>query len=528
MSSSEQNSGMTTQPLPQAEIARLGLFALGTDDLDGVMHEVASVVVEVLGVELCKVLMLQPDRQTFIVQAGRGWKAGVVGSTVVPAGAKESQAGHTLATSEPVIVNDIEAETRFSTASILKDHDVRTGISVAIKGSEEPLGVLAAHATTARNFSESDIHFLQSAANVLAGAIERHRVEQALRESEAKARAVLNTTVDGIITIDAFGHIESFNPAAERIFGYEAAEVIGQNVSVLMPQPYKEEHDEYLRSYRETGRRKIIGIGREVVGRRKDGSTFPLDLAVSEVQLEGRRLFTGVVRDITDRRQLEQEILSISEQERRRIGQDLHDGLGQMLTGIGLITRNLARTLSRSDEQHAEDVAEVADLIQEADEFARGLARGLIPVDLEASGLRSALQRLATGAEKLFGIRCTFEEMGRVLVEDNTIATHVFRIAQEAVSNAVKHGRADHVKIRLAGSDRQLRLRVEDDGVGFPDDAGERTNGGMGVPIMRHRARIIGAHLEIIGGVDGGTMITCTVQNHRNPLRMGGEEYGRT
>jgi PAS domain S-box-containing protein len=123
------------------------------------------------------------------------------------------------------------------------------------------------------------------------------------RPTEARiARAVIQTTVDGVITIDARGRIESFNPAAERIFGYRAGEVVGQNVRVLMPEPYRAEHDGYLHSYHRTGRRQIIGAGREVVGRRKDGSTFPMDLAVSEVDLGERRIFTGLVRDISERR----------------------------------------------------------------------------------------------------------------------------------------------------------------------------------------------------------------------------------
>jgi PAS domain S-box-containing protein len=128
--------------------------------------------------------------------------------------------------------------------------------------------------------------------------------EQALREREARLRAILDTTVDGIITIDAQGIIESFNLVAERIFGYAAAEVLGQEVSLLMPSPYREEHDGYLARYLRTGEKRIIGIGREVVGRRKDGATFPMDLAVSEVRLGNRRLFTGIVRDITERKRL--------------------------------------------------------------------------------------------------------------------------------------------------------------------------------------------------------------------------------
>ena len=120
-------------------------------------------------------------------------------------------------------------------------------------------------------------------------------------ESEARLRAIVDNAVDGIITINEFGLIIDLNPAAQRLFGYSAEELAGQNIKVLMPEPYRTEHDGYLRNYRETGRPKIIGIGREVSGRRKNGSVFPLELSVSEVHFGGRRLFTGIVRDITKR-----------------------------------------------------------------------------------------------------------------------------------------------------------------------------------------------------------------------------------
>lgn len=127
-----------------------------------------------------------------------------------------------------------------------------------------------------------------------------------LQESEARRKAIVDNAVDGIITIDEMGIIADLNPSVERMFGYKPEELIGQNVKILMPDPYHTAHDTYLKNYRETAVRKIIGIGREVVGRRKDGTVFPLDLAVSEIPLEGgRRLFTGIVRDITERKQHE-------------------------------------------------------------------------------------------------------------------------------------------------------------------------------------------------------------------------------
>ena len=133
------------------------------------------------------------------------------------------------------------------------------------------------------------------------------RVTDALRESRIRAEAVLNTAVDGIITIDERGLIETFNRAAEEIFGYAAAEVVGQSVNRLMPEPHSGRHDGYLRRYLETREKRIIGYGREVMGLKKDGSEFPIELSVSEVNVGERRLFTGIVRDLTERKKAESE-----------------------------------------------------------------------------------------------------------------------------------------------------------------------------------------------------------------------------
>jgi PAS domain S-box-containing protein len=135
---------------------------------------------------------------------------------------------------------------------------------------------------------------------------ERQRAEEAIRDREARLQAIVTTAVDGIIVIDERGSVESFNPAAERLFGYQADEVIGRNINMLMPSPFSQEHDSYLAHYLETGEARIIGLGREVVGQRKDGTTFPMDLAVSEMHLGARRMFTGIVRDLTEHRAVEE------------------------------------------------------------------------------------------------------------------------------------------------------------------------------------------------------------------------------
>jgi two-component system, LuxR family, sensor kinase FixL len=337
---------------------------------------------------------------------------------------------------------------------------------------------------------------------------QQKQMEQALRESEAKARAILDTAVDGIITIDQRGVIKSFNLAAERLFGFRAGEVIGKNVNLLMPEPYRGEHDRYMQNYLRTGVAKIIGIGREVVAQRKDGGTFPIDLSVSEVQLGDQRLFSGIIHDLTRRRMLEKEILEISDREKRRMGQDLHDGLGQLLTGMGFKSKSLENKLAKLGLPEAESAKQLAGLVTQAITESRAIARGLQPVSVEVTGLMSALEELATNLQQIFKIECTFVCPEQILLDDASMSMHLYRIAQEAANNAVKHGKATSVIISLERRDAKLRLAVTDDGKGFVP---ESAMGGMGLHIMRYRAAMIGGTVSIESRPERGTVVSCVI-----------------
>ena len=360
----------------------------------------------------------------------------------------------------------------------------------------------------------------------------RHRIRQkqsavALDDTEARLRAILATAVEGIVTINERGVIESFNLAAEKMFGYAAAEVMGRNVSVLMPEPHHGQHDGYLANYRGTGHARIIGIGREVTGRRKNGVVFPMDLSVSEVKLADRRIFTGFIRDITERKQLEKEILEISEREQRRIGHDLHDGICQHLAGIELMSQVLEQKLERRSKNAAARAGEIAKNVRETISQTRALARGLSPVTLEAEGLMSALYELALNTGKIFRVACHFQCEPPVLVADQAVSTHLFRIAQEAVSNALRHGKnVRRVTIGLVDEDKRIVLSVRDDGAGFPPEAVAARRKGMGLRIMQSRTGMIGGTLSIGNHPEGGARVSISVPHvvNTNPHPHGRQE----
>lgn len=335
-------------------------------------------------------------------------------------------------------------------------------------------------------------------------------LQDALQASEQRAAAIVETAVNAIITIDENCIIETANSATERLFGYKRDEIIGRNISMLMPQPYRERHDGYVHSYLETGVKRIIGIGREALAMRKDGSVFPIDLSVGEAVLpSGRRIFTGIIRDLTERKELENKILSISEEEQARIGQDIHDDLCQQLAAIGCLAKVAQKNLVATGSPEAASLEEIVKLISRANTRARETSRGLMPVVLDAGGLMAALKELAESTARAFEIVCEFRFDNPVGVGETKTAVQLFRIAQEAVSNAVKHSQAKRVDIHLARQSGNIVLTVRDNGIGIPDKAAKGT--GMGLLTMSHRAQMMGGTLNVSPRAVGGTQVTCSV-----------------
>jgi PAS domain S-box-containing protein len=343
---------------------------------------------------------------------------------------------------------------------------------------------------------------------------ERKQTERALREREDRLRSILNTASEAIINIDRRGIITDVNPATEQLFGYTQEELVGQNVRILMPAPYKDEHDGYIARYLETGEARIVGSGREVVGRRQDGSMFSAWLAVSEVEHLG--LFTGIVRDLSERKNLQRDVLGVAEGEQRRIGQDLHDSTQQELAGLGMLAQTVLDNLvTEADEpregsaaKHFELANKIVDGIARTHQQVQTISRGLVPVQLDDDGFMNALRELASRTDGLEGVTCAFKCEQPVEVADSVTATHLYRIAQEAVTNALKHGRPEHILIALESENGHPMLQIADDGTGF-ELTGQYE--GMGLKSMFYRASLIGANLTLGPVETGGTLVTCKV-----------------
>lgn len=343
---------------------------------------------------------------------------------------------------------------------------------------------------------------------------ERYRVEKALRETSDRLSAIISTAAEGVITFTNHEIIDTYNTAAAIMFGYSPEEVIGQNVRMLLPEAFPEAHAHAINGGMEMHVARIIGIGRELRGRRKDGSMFPMEVSLSELHDGSQLLFTALIRDVTAHKALEKEVLDIAAQEQLRIGQDLHDSVGQELTGLGLIAQSLADVLAATGHAHGDLALKLADGIRKTLKQVRLLSRGLIPVEGDTDGLMTALDDLTAQVREQSGIICRFESRPPVDICDNVVATQLFRIAQEAIANAVKHAQPEHIDVRLQLDNNHVILAVEDDGTGFREST--RETRGIGLRIIRYRAGLINALVTITSAAGRGTVVTCRLPDGVN------------
>jgi signal transduction histidine kinase len=221
----------------------------------------------------------------------------------------------------------------------------------------------------------------------------------------------------------------------------------------------------------------------------------------------------GTIEDITDRKELEEELSRISAFEQQRIGQELHDGVGSELVGLALMAKGLQKSLEDKGLLDADAARELVESMQSTQRSVRGLIRGVRPVEVDAGGLMVALDELAEGTQALTNIPCEFTSGHAVSMGDDHVAAQLFHIAQEAVRNAVKHAGATRIAIGLDSADGRVTMWVRDDGKGIGGERREMS--GMGLRIMRYRAGIIGAALDIRPAEDGGTLVACTVHQEQ-------------
>ncbi len=330
-------------------------------------------------------------------------------------------------------------------------------------------------------------------------------VHESLQRSEEFNQALLSTVSDLIFELRKDGLILGLHAPKDNEFALTPEVVVGHRVMDLLTTHIGQLVVHYLEKAFRTGAPQTFGCQYLLPGKLRYFET--------RIALRGSGTALAVVRDVTDREILEKEVVESSNRVQTRIGQDIHDGLGQHLTGITFLSRALEKKLESQGLPEAADAAEISKLVIEALAQTRNLARGLFPVEVESTRLCQSIRDLAGTVEQLFHISCSVECDSNLVVSNPSASTHLFRLAQEAINNAVKHGKAHRVSILLGTtSGDKAMLRIIDDGVGFPPEGARRN--GLGLRIMTYRAQKVGGVLEIQPGQHGGTVVSCTF----NPL----------
>jgi PAS domain S-box-containing protein len=357
--------------------------------------------------------------------------------------------------------------------------------------------------------------------------------------TESHLRAVVETAIDGIILMDAAGTVTMFNPACERMFGYQAAEVIGGDVKQLMPSPYRDEHDQYLENYRRTGQHKIIGIGREVLGRRKNGDTFPLDLSVGASDRDGDVFYVGILRDVSERKRVTElrdqliEQLSASNLERSYFGyiasHDLREPLRMVATFCGLLSKDYGDSLDERGREFlslaVSAAGQMQDLLDDLVDFGR------LGLEAERGSWFESDQVLDQVLENLHeSIRESGAEITRAglpRVFGNPIRFN--RLMQNLIGNALKFVAPDtppRIRLSAAQEGGFWRISVSDNGIGIEPRHYERIfepfkrlhakshyyGTGLGLSICRKIVEGFGGRLWVTSAVGEGSVFSFTIE----------------
>ncbi len=338
------------------------------------------------------------------------------------------------------------------------------------------------------------------------------RAESALLREGDLLSGILDTVGALVAVLSPSGEIVRFNRACELLSGRTFEEVRGRRFWELFSSP---EDSERWRTHLAALKPGQGGEGWESDWLASDGLRRRIAWSTTSLPGDGSGtshiITTGI--DITERKRMERALLEISTREQQQIGQDLHDGLGQHLTGIAFMSKVLAQQLAGDGKAQADQARKIVHLVNEAINKTRQLARGLLPVFSEADGLMSALRQWAAEVEDLFHISCRVECAEPILIRDIGVATHLYHIAQEAVNNALKHGRASAIVLGLSRENGAGLLTVEDDGIGLTEPPARSP--GLGLRIMSYRANMVGGTLEVRRGAQHGTVVCCRfpVQN---------------
>jgi len=385
----------------------------------------------------------------------------------------------------------------------------------------------------AQKAADKSSHLQSANQRLAAGLEEQRRAEAALRVSQTRFARILEISADAVVSVDRQMQINLFNQGAEKMFGYSQRDILGQRLDILIPERFREIHRQHLSRFAESSQQTLIMSERQpVFGLRKDGSEFPLVASISRLDIEGEKIFTAILRDITEEvrakeelrrshdelevrveertaelQKLSNRLVHLQDEERRRIARELHDGTTQSLIALNMDLAAVTKMLPELDPKAQRKLDEAKELVKRCMDEIRTVSYLLHPPLLDDVGLELALQTYVEGFSTRSGIQVTLQlvqGLGR-LPKETEVA--IFRIVQEGLANIHRHAQSSTADIRLGLDAGDLRLEIADQGRGIPQGILRNTNGaGVGLPGMRERVRQLGGRCEIESG-NGGTTI---------------------
>jgi PAS domain S-box-containing protein len=333
----------------------------------------------------------------------------------------------------------------------------------------------------------------------------------------AHLAGVLDSAMDAILSVDGQQRIVLYNRAAEKIFGWAAAEVMGQPLEMLLPERFRGGHSAFVRRFGQTGvTSRRMGDGTVILGQRKDGGEFPMDASISQLDTPNGKLYTVILRDVTDRVRSREELAAfateasaVREQEKTRIARELHDELAQSLTALKLDTNWVRDQLRTDPEGAAAKLSQMLVLLDASVAATRRIAADLRPLLLDDLGLAPAIEWLVQNFTQRTGVPCELDIDDSLELEE-PYATAVFRMVQESLANVGKHAQAKRVRVRVAPEGGEMVLSVEDDGVGFVISDTRKPNS-LGLVGLRERAHMLQGRVGVRSAPGQGTRVEARI-----------------
>lgn len=326
-----------------------------------------------------------------------------------------------------------------------------------------------------------------------------------LKLEKDRVSSIMGAAFEGIIVMTAEGYITEFNRSAEATFSYSEAELLGSTVLKLIDDSEAAHFNSYLNKVVSRNLVERANRANDFVAMRKDGSTFPIQLNLSPVDNTGQIVAT--IREMTEQKALQKEVMDVVSYEQEKIGIELHDSLGQKLTGISLLAGNLKQRLSKDDDALVRGIDEIISQLRLSIGDIRNICHGLAPLSIMQEGLPYALKSLLETA-KSAGHEVKFSVSDGFSVEDRAIAIQYYRIIQEALNNSMKHANAKQITLELSEHNNKPKMVFKDDGKGFDFNV-DGSKKGIGLKVMQYRAFAIGAKFDIQSSPNGGTQICC-------------------